>query len=111
MKAKSAPMGWNSWDCYGAAVTEEIVRRNAEFMAKHLKQYGWEYFRLLQEERALRLLQNMFILWGLNSEFILCAEFRDWQCIRIPGSKELIEEQEKLQKWTVFVSGIRICTV
>lgn len=36
-------MGWNSWDCYGAAVTEDIVRQNAEFMAKHLKQYGWEY--------------------------------------------------------------------
>lgn len=40
---KHAPMGWNSWDCYGAAVTEDIVRKNAEFMAKHLKQYGWEY--------------------------------------------------------------------
>lgn len=38
-----APMGWNSWDCYGAAVTEDIVRQNAEFMAKNLKQYGWEY--------------------------------------------------------------------
>ena len=40
---KTAPMGWNSWDCYGAAVTEDIVRQNAEFMAKHLKKYGWEY--------------------------------------------------------------------
>lgn len=38
-----APMGWNSWDCYGAAVNEEIVRKNAEYMAKHLKKYGWEY--------------------------------------------------------------------
>lgn len=36
-------MGWNSWDCYGAAVTEDIVRKNAKFMAKHLKKYGWEY--------------------------------------------------------------------
>jgi len=35
MKMKTAPMGWNSWDCYGAAVTEDIVRRNAEFMAEH----------------------------------------------------------------------------
>ncbi len=43
MKTKTAPMGWNSWDCYGAAVTEDIVRQNAEFMAKYLKQYGWEY--------------------------------------------------------------------
>lgn len=38
-----APMGWNSWDCYGAAVTEDIVRKNAEYMSKHLKQFGWEY--------------------------------------------------------------------
>ena len=38
-----APMGWNSWDCYGAAVTEKEVRQNAEFMAAHLKQYGWNY--------------------------------------------------------------------
>ena len=43
MKNLMAPMGWNSWDCYGAAVTEDIVRKNAEYMAKNLKQYGWEY--------------------------------------------------------------------
>lgn len=38
-----APCGWNSWDCYGAAITEEIVRANARFMADNLKEYGWEY--------------------------------------------------------------------
>lgn len=43
MNLKSPPMGWNSWDCYGAAVNEEIIRKNAEFMSKHLKNYGWEY--------------------------------------------------------------------
>ena len=43
MEMKTAPMGWNSWDCWGAAVNEETVRKNADFMAKHLKQYGWEY--------------------------------------------------------------------
>ncbi len=41
--ASTSPMGWNSWDCYGAAVTEDIVRANADFMAKYLKPYGWEY--------------------------------------------------------------------
>lgn len=41
--AGTAPMGWNSWDCYGASVNEETVRKNADFMAKHLKRYGWEY--------------------------------------------------------------------
>lgn len=36
-------MGWNSWDCYGAAVLEEHVRANARYMAEHLKDFGWEY--------------------------------------------------------------------
>lgn len=40
---KTSPMGWNSWDCYGAAVTEETVRKNADYMAANLKEYGWEY--------------------------------------------------------------------
>ncbi|MBR6873532.1 MAG: glycoside hydrolase family 27 protein [Ruminococcus sp.] len=43
MSKKTPPMGWNSWDCWGAAVSEETVRKNAEFIAGHLKQYGWEY--------------------------------------------------------------------
>lgn len=41
--APTPPMGWNSWDCYGASVNEEQLLGNAEFLAKHLKQYGWEY--------------------------------------------------------------------
>ena len=43
MIAKTPPMGWNSWDCYGAAVDEKTVRQNADYMAKHLKKFGWEY--------------------------------------------------------------------
>lgn len=43
MVAKNPPMGWNSWDCYGAAVNEAQVRQNADYMAKYLKKYGWEY--------------------------------------------------------------------
>lgn len=41
--AKTPPMGWNSWDCYGAAVTEQEIRGNAEYMAANLKSFGWEY--------------------------------------------------------------------
>ncbi|WP_019914889.1 glycoside hydrolase family 27 protein [Paenibacillus sp. HW567] len=40
--AKTPPMGWNSWDCYGAAVTEEEIRGNAEYMAQNLKEFGWD---------------------------------------------------------------------
>lgn len=41
--AMTPPMGWNSWDCYGAAVTEEQLLKNAEYMARNLKRYGWQY--------------------------------------------------------------------
>lgn len=41
--APTPPLGWNSWDCYGAAVTEEEIRGNAEYMAEHLKPFGWNY--------------------------------------------------------------------
>ncbi len=41
--AMTPPMGWNSWDCYGASVTEEHLRGNAEYMAKYMKAFGWEY--------------------------------------------------------------------
>jgi hypothetical protein len=36
-------MGWNSWDCFGPTVTEQEVKDNANYMAVHLKQFGWEY--------------------------------------------------------------------
>ena len=35
--AKNAPMGWNSWDCFGAAVNEKQLKENADYMAKNLK--------------------------------------------------------------------------
>ncbi len=41
--AKTPPMGWNSYDYYDTTVTEEDVKRNADYMAKHLKSSGWEY--------------------------------------------------------------------
>lgn len=41
--ALTPPMGWNSWDCYGASVTEQEVRANGVYMAEHLLTYGWEY--------------------------------------------------------------------
>jgi len=41
--AKTPPMGWNSWDCYGSSVTEAEVKANADYMASKLKSFGWEY--------------------------------------------------------------------
>ena len=41
--AKTPPMGWNSYNSYGAAVTEKEVKANADYMAAKLKQFGWQY--------------------------------------------------------------------
>jgi hypothetical protein len=41
--APTPPMGWNSWDAYAQNITEAQVRENASFVAKKLKQYGWNY--------------------------------------------------------------------
>lgn len=41
--AKTPPMGWNSYNCFGSAVHEDEVKANADYMAKNLKQFGWQY--------------------------------------------------------------------
>lgn len=41
--AQTPPMGWNSWDCFGPSVLENEVKANADYMAMHLKDYGWDY--------------------------------------------------------------------
>jgi len=41
--APTPPMGWNSYDYYDTTVNEDQVKANADFMAAHLKEYGWEY--------------------------------------------------------------------
>ncbi len=37
------PMGWNSYNCFGSAVHEDEVKANADYLAKNLKQFGWQY--------------------------------------------------------------------
>ncbi|MEO7535566.1 MAG: NPCBM/NEW2 domain-containing protein, partial [Ferruginibacter sp.] len=41
--ASTPPLGWNSWDCFGPTVTEAETKANADYMAKYLKPYGWNY--------------------------------------------------------------------
>lgn len=40
---KTPPMGWNSYDYYDTTVNESQIKANADYMAKNLKKYGWEY--------------------------------------------------------------------
>lgn len=41
--APTPPMGWNSFDCFSSQVTEDEVKENAEYLARHLKPFGYEY--------------------------------------------------------------------
>ena len=41
--ALTPPMGFNTWDCYGAGVNEAQLLANAEYMRRHLLPCGWKY--------------------------------------------------------------------
>lgn len=41
--AKTPPMGWNSFDAYDSRINEAQYRKMVDFIAEHLKPYGWEY--------------------------------------------------------------------
>ena len=36
-------MGWNSWDCFATTITEAQAKAQADYMAKNLAAYGWQY--------------------------------------------------------------------
>ncbi|WP_265458891.1 alpha-galactosidase [Enterococcus sp. HY326] len=38
-----SPKGWNSWDSYGASVTEAEVKQNAVWLQENLLEFGWDY--------------------------------------------------------------------
>lgn len=41
--AKLPPRGWNSYDYFDTTVTEEDIKAHADYMAEHLKAFGYEY--------------------------------------------------------------------
>ena len=64
------PKGWNSWDCYGASVTEAEVLQNATYMANYLKPFGWEYIVVdiqWYEPEALSSVYNAFFPLEMDS--------------------------------------------
>jgi hypothetical protein len=42
--AKTPPMGWNSWDCFGTSITETQARQQADAMAELLLPSGYDIF-------------------------------------------------------------------
>src|SRR6185437_9144081 len=47
--APTPPMGWNSWDGYGTTIDEKEFRANADWFAKNLKPFGWQYVTIDME--------------------------------------------------------------
>lgn len=41
--APTPPMGWNSYNSWGATATEADIKANADYVATNLKQAGWQY--------------------------------------------------------------------
>ena len=53
--ALTPPMGWNSWNCWGNAVSQEKVLSSAKAMVeKGLINYGWQYINIDDGWQGLR---------------------------------------------------------
>ncbi|MGY3814469.1 glycoside hydrolase family 27 protein [Globicatella sulfidifaciens] len=92
---KTPPMGWNSWDCYGASVTEEEVRENAKFMSENLKSHGWEYvvvdIQWSEPEAQSTLYNNFYPLCMDKYSRLIPAENRFPSSRNGKGFKELAD--------------------
>src|SRR6516164_9839412 len=47
--ASRPPMGWNSYDGYGTTINEAAFKANADWLAAHLKPFGWQYVVIDEE--------------------------------------------------------------
>jgi len=76
--ALTPPMGWNSWNCFAGAVTEERVKHAADVMVKSgLINHGWTYI-------------NTDDFWENNRESkdpTLQGKFRDENGFIVPNSR------------------------
>ena len=76
--ALTPPMGWNSWNCFAGAVSEERVKHAADAMVKSgLINHGWTYI-------------NVDDFWQNHrdsSDPTLHGEFRDAKGVIVPNSR------------------------
>ena len=100
--AVTPPMGWNSYDYYDTTVTEAEVRANAEYMAKHLKKYGWEYvvvdIEWYANDAGTRRDQYQYIPFG-NDE-MPTADYS-----RHPDGFRLRQAAEGLGRWRIMFTA------
>lgn len=74
MDAKIAPLGWNSWDCYGAAVDEETVREIAKMSS--ICEWNTDMYGVDPEKEGEReyydSIFSLYASWGVD--FIKCDD-------------------------------------
>ena len=134
--AVTPPMGWNSYDYYDTTVNEAQIRANAEYMAKHLKKYGWEYVVIdiewysndagtqrdkyqyipfgddeMDEYSRFQPSPKRFPSSADGTGFTKLAEFQERQQSSIVRYWVQQRLQTRSQMQTLSVSGIRICMV
>ena len=121
ISCKKPPMGWNSYDYYDTTVNEAQIRANADYMAEHLKEFGWEYVVVDIEwysyeagEQRDRFQYVPFSKVEMDAysrllPYISCAESRVWRRIRGRRSLERIVPQMKSPIPIPSAAGIRIC--
>lgn len=84
--ARTPPMGWNSWDNYGASVTEAEVLATASAMRDRLLPFGWDTVVVdiqWYEPRATGTAYNAFAHLELDNWSRLVPS-----TIRFPSSRE-----------------------
>ncbi len=75
--ALTPPMGWNSWNCFGANVTEAKVRDAAQALIdKGLIDYGWSYVNIDDGWQAESRDENDIL--QPNEKFGSIKELADW---------------------------------
>lgn len=115
--AITPPMGWNSYDYYDTTVNEEQVKKNAQYMAMHLKEFGYEYIvadiEWYSNDAGTKRKEFQYIPFGDD----VMDEFGRFQPSpgRFPSSKSilLLKEHFLPQTWWQIrprsADGIRIC--
>ena len=80
--APTPPMGWNSYDAFGATVTEEEFLANARYMKEKLQSHGWQYvvvdFRWADPEARKKMFGNKGAPLVMDEYGRLLPETKRW---------------------------------
>ena len=75
MLAQRPPMGWNSWNTFGEAINEQVVRDTADaIVAKGLKDAGYEEVKLIDTANGMFMKKSEACWMGLSGSALLIGK-------------------------------------